>query len=181
MNTDRAERRLLEELPDFDPVIGPWIWAIEDARRRTKAALASINSAGLDWLPPGGGNSIGTLLYHIAAIELDYLYADVFEGQQPWPAEFEELFRWDVRNGEAHLTAIHGLPMSDYLLRLDLVRRHLLEAYREMSVAEFRRPRRVTSYLVTPEWVLHHLMQHEAEHRGQIELLATLAAQLADH
>jgi uncharacterized damage-inducible protein DinB len=23
-------------------------------------------------------------------------------------------------------------------------------------------------YDVTPEWVLHHLMQHEAEHRSQI-------------
>jgi uncharacterized damage-inducible protein DinB len=38
----------------------------------------------------------------------------------------------------------------------------------------------VTSYLVTPEWVLHHLMQHEAEHRGQIEMIATLASQSID-
>jgi uncharacterized damage-inducible protein DinB len=50
-----------------------------------------------------------------------------------------------------------------------------------MTVAEFRRPRPVNFYLVTPEWVLHHLMQHEAEHRGQIEILATLAAQAKDH
>jgi uncharacterized damage-inducible protein DinB len=181
MGSDRTKRRYLEEMPHYAPEIGPWIWATEDARRRTKDALASINSPGLDWLPPGGDNSIGTLLYHIAAIELDYLYTDVLEGRQPWPAEFEELFRWDVRNGEGQLTAIRGLPLSDYFLRFDLVRRQLLDVYRAMTVAEFRRPRPVPPHLVTPEWVLHHLMQHEAEHRGQIEQLATLAAQSADH
>jgi uncharacterized damage-inducible protein DinB len=37
-----------------------------------------------------------------------------------------------------------------------------------MSLAEFRRPRQGPSYTVTPEWVIHHLTQHEAEHRGQI-------------
>jgi uncharacterized damage-inducible protein DinB len=33
---------------------------------------------------------------------------------------------------------------------------------------EFRRPRHLEQYDVTPQWVLHHLIQHEAEHRGQI-------------
>jgi uncharacterized damage-inducible protein DinB len=37
-----------------------------------------------------------------------------------------------------------------------------------MSREEFRRPRKVEDYTVTPEWVIHHLIQHEAEHRGQI-------------
>ncbi|MGA7731021.1 MAG: hypothetical protein WCD37_07085 [Chloroflexia bacterium] len=27
-------------------------------------------------------------------------------------------------------------------------------------------------YDVTPEWVLHHLMQHEGEHRGHIHVIA---------
>jgi uncharacterized damage-inducible protein DinB len=30
-------------------------------------------------------------------------------------------------------------------------------------------------YDVTPEWVLHHLMQHEAEHRSQIGALRARA------
>jgi uncharacterized damage-inducible protein DinB len=31
--------------------------------------------------------------------------------------------------------------------------------------------RSLAEYDVTPEWVLHHMMQHEAEHRGQIGAL----------
>jgi uncharacterized damage-inducible protein DinB len=40
-----------------------------------------------------------------------------------------------------------------------------------MDYADFRRLRHLPKYDVSPEWVLHHLLQHEAEHRGQINLL----------
>jgi len=44
-----------------------------------------------------------------------------------------------------------------------------------MSLEEFRRPRSFPQYRVTAEWVLHQLIQHEVEHRGQIQLLRSLA------
>jgi uncharacterized damage-inducible protein DinB len=44
-----------------------------------------------------------------------------------------------------------------------------------MALPEFRRVRSLTHYDVTPEYVLHHLMQHEAEHRGQIGTLRARA------
>jgi hypothetical protein len=47
----------------------------------------------------------------------------------------------------------------------------LLDAYRRMDLAEFRRVRSLEDYDVTPEYVLHHLMQHEAEHHSQIGAL----------
>ncbi len=37
------------------------------------------------------------------------------------------------------------------------------------------RPRRLPGYDVTPCWVLHHLMQHEAEHRAEIARLRAAA------
>jgi uncharacterized damage-inducible protein DinB len=40
-----------------------------------------------------------------------------------------------------------------------------------MLNALFRRVRRLSDCDVTPEWVIHHLMQHEAEHRGEIAAL----------
>ncbi len=44
-----------------------------------------------------------------------------------------------------------------------------------MTVEDFRRPRHFPGqYDVTPEWVLHHLIQHEAEHRGHIQTLRVL-------
>lgn len=37
-----------------------------------------------------------------------------------------------------------------------------------MTPADFHRGRAGEDYDITPEWALYHLMQHEAEHRGQI-------------
>jgi uncharacterized damage-inducible protein DinB len=45
-----------------------------------------------------------------------------------------------------------------------------------MDLTEFRRVRSLEYYDVTPEYVLHHLMQHEAEHRSQIGALMTKAS-----
>jgi uncharacterized damage-inducible protein DinB len=44
-----------------------------------------------------------------------------------------------------------------------------------MTLEDFRRPRHFPGqYDVTPEWVLYHLMEHEAEHRGHIQTLRGL-------
>jgi hypothetical protein len=37
-----------------------------------------------------------------------------------------------------------------------------------MHETDYRRARNFEHYDVTPEWVLHHLAQHEAEHCGEI-------------
>lgn len=46
-----------------------------------------------------------------------------------------------------------------------------------MTAADFHRARRLPQYEVSPAWVLHHLAQHEAEHRGELgSILALLRA-----
>ena len=41
------------------PEIAPWLWALDDARRRTLDGLVGLTPTVLDWTPPAGGNSIG--------------------------------------------------------------------------------------------------------------------------
>jgi uncharacterized damage-inducible protein DinB len=161
--------------PDCAPEIAPWLWAMEDARRRTLSHLEGITEQLLDWTPPAGQNAIGTLLHHIAAIELDWLYAEVIE--QEFPPEIEPLFALDVRDDTGRLSPCPGRTLAEHMIRFDEVRARLLATFRAMSPAEFRRVRALRDYDVTPEWVLHHLLQHEAEHRGEIMLVRALAEQ----
>ncbi|MGZ3665575.1 MAG: DinB family protein [Ktedonobacterales bacterium] len=165
---------IVEPLPGYEPTIGRWLWQLEDTRRETKEALSGLAPATLDWAPDESGNSIGDLLYHVALIELDWLYTEVLN-QQPWPQEVQQQFAFADRDAQGHLSSVQGVALEEHLRRLDLVREHLLASFRGMTLEEFRHPHPFPDYRVTAEWVLHHLVQHEVEHRGHIQMLRSLA------
>ena len=175
MPTD-TNRRLLsvEPLPTYEPTLGRWLWLLEETRRETKETLRGLAPSILDWIPAPGDNSIGTLLYHIALIELDWLFTEVLE-HQPWPQELKDEFVVAVRDDQGRLSHVQQTTVEEHIQRLDLVRKHLLASFRGMTLQEFRRPHAFPEYQVTAEWVLHHLIQHEVEHRGHIQMLRSLA------
>ena len=180
MEPTTREQRILERPTGYDPLLAPWIAMLEDARQRTKAAVQGISNPVVDWTPPEGGNTIGTLLYHIMAIEMSYLYEDMLQVTD-FPPELAQLIVYDVRDNEGRLTAVRGEPLGIHLLRLDVARTQLLKTLRAMTPTEFRRERTVEEYDITPEWALYHLMQHEAEHRGQIMELRQRAEKVLLH
>jgi uncharacterized damage-inducible protein DinB len=167
------ETKIVQPLDGCDPLIGAALWGIEDARQRTREALRDLKPQTVDWQPAQGAHTIGTLLYHIAAIELDWLHSEVREGRSP-----DSIWDWfphEVRDEAGMLTIVKGEPLEKHWQRLDAVRALLLDTFKSMTLAEYRRVRTFERYDVTPEWVLHHLMQHEAEHRDEIRSLCQRA------
>lgn len=167
------EKKILEAQIGKEPEIGRWLWALEDARQRTLEEVNGLSPAILDWQPPDGENSIGTMLYHMADIEADWLYVEVLE--QPFPPQVSALFPYPTRDGQGRLTRVLDFSLEEHLKRLETVRHLVLDVYAQMDLADFRRPRSLEYYDVTPEWVLYHLMQHDAEHRSQIESIRARA------
>lgn len=163
----------LEPLPGYDPAVGLWLAALEESRARTKKRVEGLDPRALDRTGEGFPNGIGTLLAHIAAIEMDWLFADILGREIP--AEVLALLPPDVRDAGGRLVEVRGLPLAEHLRRLDATRAVLLAHTRGMDAADLRRPRQLERYDATPEWVFHHLLQHEAEHRGQIARIQALA------
>ena len=153
----------------IEPAIGRMLWMIEDTRALTLDALSGVDEHQLDWLPSDGVNSIGTLLYHIAAIEADWLFVEVRE--EPFPEHVTARFDYRVRDATGRLTVVTGRTLEDHLALLGTIRYLLLDTFAGMAMANYQRPRTMPKYDVTPEWVLHHLMQDEAEHRADISEL----------
>jgi uncharacterized damage-inducible protein DinB len=87
-----------------------------------------------------------------------------------WPPGFEVRFPVDVRDEAGRLSHVSGETIADHLERLGAVREQALRIYGEMDLPDFRRARDRGEYQVSPEWVLHHLIQHESEHRMEISL-----------
>lgn len=164
---DPMAHRIVTPVAAAEPEIARWLWALEDTRHRTLDFVAGLSQDAIDWTPPEGGNTIGSLLYHIPLIEADYLYVDVL-GLDDYPAELSTVFPYPDRDEAGFLTIVAGVDLAAHLQRMAWTRQCLLAAFAQMNLAAYRAPRAVTGYTITPEWTLHHLAQHEAEHRGQI-------------
>ena len=168
-------RRLdLDLPPGKEPIIVQVLAMLQDSRRRTIESIKGVSDEALNWRRSSAESSIADLLYHIALVEADWLYEDV--AGIPYPKRIKDLFPQEMRESDSRLVHVVPAPLDVHLHRLDDVRTELLEMFRTMSLEEFRRVRDLPRYDVTPEWILHHLLQHEAEHRGQIKSLRNAAA-----
>ena len=158
-------------LAGYDPEVGAALWRLEDARERTLRLLKEVPADAVD--SESGGNTIGTILYHVALIEADWLFTEILE--RPIPEQIQALLPADDRDHSGVLTAVHGQGIDAHLARLGTVRRALLHELRAIAAEDFHRARQLPQYDVSPAWVLHHLAQHEAEHRAEIgSILAAL-------
>ena len=171
-----ASRRTIIPVPASHSELGRLLWMLEDTRARTLAVVHDLDQGTLDWTAPGVDNSIGSLLYHIALIEADYLYADILGVD--YPAWLEEAFPWPDRDQAGHLSDVTGVPLADHLARLERVRGEFLVLIAPLTAEEMSASRFLpeTDYEISPAWTLHHLMQHEAEHCGQITAILSLRA-----
>ena len=171
-------RSLLQVTPldGYPADIGRWLWALEDARRITRRAVDGLDVATLDWRGADGSeNSIGSLLYHVADVEMDWLFIDVLGREIPPEVEADLPFEtWT----DGRLTHVAGVSLDEHRGRLDRTRRVFLDHLRQMDLDEFRRVRAPENadYEVTPEWVVYHLVEHEIGHAYQMRSLRRRAA-----
>jgi uncharacterized damage-inducible protein DinB len=168
------ERRSLQVFPllGCEKEIGRWLWCLEDVRSTLITKLTGISQKTLD-AKIDERQTIGSLLYHIAFVEADWLYVVVLGSE--WDSEIRSLFPLECTAEDGSLTHIEGQSLEEHFHRLKTVREVFLSYFRTMDLTDWRKPRVLEHYDVTPEWVVYHLIEHESHHRGQIfQLLSKL-------
>jgi uncharacterized damage-inducible protein DinB len=156
---------LVSPLPEYEEEIGRWLWCLEDVRRTLITELTGISQSMLD-TKIDERQTIGSLLYHIALIEADWLYVEVLGTE--WAPEIRSLFPLESSSADGSLTHIEGESLEEHFCRLNKVREVFLSHFCSMDLTDWRKPRVLEHYDVTPEWVVYHLIEHESHHRGQI-------------
>ena len=169
VSSEPRQRLILEPIAD-DPEVGRWLAALEDGRRDTLRELDRVTPEMIDWYPDAPLNSIGALLYHVALIEADWVISEILE-LPDYPPEIKRLLPWADREGDGHLWRADGQELDAHLSRLSGVRQFVLERLRPMTNDDFHRVRQLDDYDVAPDWAIHHIIQHEAEHRSHIAWL----------
>ncbi len=126
-NVSEREYLVFDAVPSAELEIGRWLWALEEARKRTLTRLDGLPAEAVDWLPPNRDNSIGTLLYHIALVEADWLYVEVLE--QAYAPAIAALFPFPARDEQGLLWEVEGVPLDEHLMRLHVVRQQVLQVF----------------------------------------------------
>jgi uncharacterized damage-inducible protein DinB len=156
-----------------DPLVGRWLSYLGDGRIRTTNVIEGLTVEMLEYQHVPFQNTISTLLGHIAAIEMDWLYSEILE--QEIPPEVLALLPSDVRDKTGNLMEVTGVSLEQHLEKLEKTRTIFIEQLKTMTAEDFLRARSLEHYDVTPEWVCNHLLQHEAVHRSQMILLRNQA------
>ena len=169
------ERLEVTPLSGYDPVIGRWLWAMQEARKRTLALVANLPDELLDWGGPDGReNSIGSLLYHIAEAEMGWLWGDI-KGYAQMPPEILVEFPFEPVDADTgRLSALTDIPLAEHVRRLERSRTVFLKEALNLALDDWQTPRRDAEDAgveFTPEWALFHLIAHEMEHNEQISSL----------
>ncbi|MGZ4150315.1 MAG: DinB family protein [Actinomycetota bacterium] len=161
------ERLTLESIAE-DPEIGRWLAAFEEVRNDTLKVLGELSADAAEREPPDGGDGLGTVLYHLALVEVDWIFSDVLGREADIPPD---LFPFDSRVEDGRLTPVLGESLERHLDRLARTRTLALDVLRSMSAEDYHRVRPGERFDVAADWVVFHLIDHEVEHRVRLSAL----------
>jgi uncharacterized damage-inducible protein DinB len=163
----------------YAPQIGRYVAQLAEVRRDLEEQVAGLTIAQLDGHPDEQTESIGTMLLHLDAIEWSWMHQDIFGlPDDAYPGDWAEAM--PIRVGAPQVT---GRPLDQYLQQLAPTREETLRILRDFTDADLARlvgeaepppgwePH---SLLYTIDWIIWHVIEHEATHVGQIELLRRL-------
>ena len=169
--------------PAADPVVARFAAGLLDQHRLVEAALRK-SSPNFEWQPAPGRNSIGMLLAHHAIVEVWWLDVGA-RGELPRP-EAEARVRARLGLGldddgmpappdGGHPAALAGWTLDQYLELLAKARACTAECLANWRDADLDQTVRVREGRdVSRGWILYHVLEHFAQHAGQIGLLTAL-------
>ncbi|CAI8793528.1 integrase [Bacillus pseudomycoides] len=139
-------------------------------RYTTMQAVQDLTIEELDYLHDDQANSIGMLLYHMAAVEF-YYQIHPFEDREPTEAELE---RWlpGVELGDLGRQTIKNHPIDYYIDTLQKVRDKTIATFQSLpdewlyKTTTFWHDKPANNYF---KWF--HVFKDELSHRGQIRLI----------
>lgn len=172
--------------PASEPVVSRFAAGLLDQHRQL-VTLLRREAPDFEWQPAPGRNTIGMLLAHVAISEVWWL--DVAARGVPAGPEAEDRVRvrlgigsdddgMPAKHGARHPATLSGWPIERYFELLAKTRACTQECLSTWRDAELDDPVHVGTRHVTKGWILYHVLEHVAQHAGQVGLLTALSRTL---
>ncbi|HLZ90030.1 MAG TPA: DinB family protein [Puia sp.] len=157
----------------YSPQIGTLVSMMAWLRPQVIGSVKALTVEQLDFLLDDKANTIGALLYHLAATDAFY-HEHTFKGIEwgKWDKSIADKFNPAMELGDIGRKQIKGNNVDFYL--------NLLQETRESTLAEFRKRDDKWLMTVDEKWYWgptnnyckwFHVCEHESHHLGQINLL----------
>ncbi|MDQ2806744.1 MAG: DinB family protein [Chloroflexota bacterium] len=183
-----AQPRLVtcDPVAGYAPQIGRYVAQLAEVRDHLHEQVVAFTVAQLDWHPDAQTESVGTLLLHLDAVEWSWMHQDIFgAADDAYPGSWDEAL--PIR---AAVPQVSGRPLARYLDQLAATRAETLRLLASFTDADLPRlvgeappppGRAARSELYTIDWIIWHVIEHEATHVGQVELLKRWQTAESDH
>ena len=170
-------RRLLTPHPGLATGIGFYLSGMEEVRNQLKVAVKTVPDDLIGKPAFLGAHSIGGLVLHIG--EAEWFWMQMVVSGHELSDEDKNAPYWDVLD-DLERVARTGYTAEFCLQEIEKIRnqtRDVLFSYNDKDlerIISFTRKGETTEYNL--RWILHHLIDHEAQHKGQIFMLKRLMA-----
>ena len=158
----------------YTPQIGTLVSMMNWMRETILSPVQGMSIKDLDYLHDDNSNSIGAMLWHLAATERFY-QINTFEGKRwgNWEKKDAEEFNVAMSLGNQGRAKIKGNSLDFYLEKLNRVREHSLKKLADFDDEWLLK--------IDPNWMWNeptnnyckwfHVVEHESNHNGQIKFI----------
>lgn len=171
-----VERLMLTPAEGVSTGVGFYLSALDDVREDLRKLVADLSPEHLAQSAAAGMHPIGALVLHIGEAESWWIQRNVCGLELT--EEEKQAAHWTDEFDDAETFARRGYTAQYCLDAIDRVRqrsRELLAAFSDDDLDRlFSYQRGERTIEASLRWVLHHLVDHEAHHKGQISLLKRL-------
>ena len=157
----------IESPKGYTTQIGNMVAMLEDLKGRVSNSVDDLTLKETDFLLDEEANRIGAMIFHLAATE-KYYQVLTFENRGLNKAEKA---KWNVAQnlGATARVELKGKPIKYYLNLWNKVRKETLRLLKTKNDKWFAS--KVPSGDMNNHWAWYHVMEHQANHMGQIRLI----------
>ena len=161
----------IKNVEGYSPQMGALISMLDDLKSRVTYHAKDLDQAGTDFLLDDQANRIGAIILHLAATEVYYQRATFYDEKLDDEKDAEWLTA--LRLGDKAREELQGKPMSYYLDKWDEVREKTKEVLKTkdddwlLQLRDNAPGGAEYNYY----WAWYHVMEHQANHMGQIVLI----------